>query len=332
MKSGQLVLVAAAGLAVAGAVVMRQSNSNTDAASSAQIVQMEEGAAEDTAAKTSVQQQPKPEIYFLNEAGTAAPDKRPRANNLAKVNGNRTVRNTRAITSREEGDFMAPVWSPDGLEVMFTKPGFTGLYTKGIFGGDITQITGKTNVGFDAKWNEDGKIVTRTNDGDVQEFNPDGTPAGSVSPVDDKSVTGPFSSNDTVFYRENPGEAPIPISAGEDRYYGGIVSPDGKYIAYNGLETGIYVKPLDGSQPPVNIGYGTNPSFLPDSSGIVYNVTHDDGHNLVAGDLYLSTLDGSIVSDLTNGSPAIETKPTVSPDGNKIAYESDGVIFVGEIN
>ncbi len=331
MKPKQLALIAIAAVAVVGIIVTQRNSSSTKVVASAKPNQSNQSKATTAGAeKKPVQAELKPEVFFLDEAGTDAAAKRPRANMLPKVNGTRSIANVRAITSREEGDFMSPVWSPDGLELMFSKPGFAGLYTKGILGGGITQITAKENVGFNAKWTKDGKIATKTNDGDVQEFNPDGTPAGSASPISDSSVTGPFSSNDTVFYRANPGEAPTPISAGEDRYYGGVVSPDGKHIAYNGLETGIYVRPLDGSAAPVNIGFGTNPSFLPDSSGIVYSVTQDDGHNLVAGDLYLSTLDGGQVSDLTNASPAIETKPMVSPDGGSIAFESDGVIFVGD--
>ena len=79
----------------------------------------------------------------------------------------------------------------------------------------------------------------------------------------------------------------------------------------------------------MHIGYGTHPTFLPDSSGIVYTVTQDDGHNLVSGDLFMSSLDGRTVSNLTGNSFAIETKPSVSPDGRKIAFEADGKIYVG---
>lgn len=277
-------------------------------------------------------EKPKPQIYFLDEAGAEAPSNRPQANLLPKANGTARLVNSRAITTPDEGDFMAPQWSPDGLEVMFSKAGYSGLYTKGILGGEINQITGKDSVGYGAEWTKDGKIVTKTNDGERQEFNPDGSPASGIDPINNANVTGAFNTNDTVFYRENPGEAPVPVSSGEDRYYGGVVSPDGKYIAYNGLETGIYVKPVDGSGPAVHIGEGSNPTFTPDSGALIYSVTQDDGQKLIAGDLYMSSLDGKNVSNLTQGSGEIAVKPAVSPDGQKVAYEAGGQIKVAEFN
>ncbi len=329
MKPGQYALFAVAGLAVAGSLMMATKSDEVQRTSADKAQARAKGSKTDGKASAGASAEANPEVFFLDEAGTQAPGNRPRANMVPKANGTARIGEIRAITSADEGDFMAPRWSPDGLELMFSKAGYSGLYTKGIMGGEINQVTGKDNIGYGAEWTKDGKIVAKNNEGEKQAFNPDGSPASSVDPVDDSSITGAFNSNDTVFYRPNPGEAPIPVSAGEDRYYGGVVSPDGKYIAYNGLETGIYIKPLDGSGPAVHVGYGTHPTFLPDSSGIVYTVTQDDGHNLVQGDLYMSSLDGRTISDLTGNSPAIETKPSVSPDGRKIAFEADGTIYVG---
>lgn len=333
MKPGKVTVIVAAGLLVAGVFVLATRANRNAAAPGKAATQVAVNAAKPAPAadEKTAAGQPKPEVYFLDETGTNAPDDRLKANLMPKANGNKRLTGVRALTSADEGDFMAPRWSPDGLELMFSKAGYSGIYTKGLMGGGLTQVTGKDGTGFNAQWTHDGKILSKTNDGETQSFNPDGTPASSVSPMDDSNITGAFNADDTIYHRANPGEAPVPISTGEDRYYGGILSPDGKYVAYNGLETGIYVRPVDGSTPPVHIGNGTNPSFMPDSSGLVYNVTHDDGHNLVAGDLYMSSLDGQSVSNLTNGSASIETKPNVSPDGSMIAFESDGVIFIGSI-
>jgi len=330
MKRGQYALFAVAGVAIAGSLMWSTKADKLQKASAEQAQAKAQSIGRDGNSESEKQQaNVKPEVFFLDEAGTHAPGNRPRANLLPKTNGNARIGDIRAVTSTDEGDFMAPRWSPDGLELMFSKAGYSGLYTKGILGGELNQVTGKDNIGFNAEWTKDGKIIARNNDGEEQTFNPDGSPASSVDPVSDSSVTGAFNSNDTVFYRPNPGEAPIPMSAGEDRYYGGVLSPDGKYIAYNGLETGIYVRSLDGSGREVHIGYGTHPTFMPDGSGIVYTVTHDDGHHLVAGDLYMSSLDGRTVSNLTRNSPSIETKPSVSPDGRRIAFEAEGRIYVG---
>jgi Tol biopolymer transport system component len=271
-----------------------------------------------------------PEIYFLSEAGLASdPTKHTVVKRIPNANGTRRIADARTITSPDEGDFMAPRWSPDGLELLFSKAGYKGLYTKGQDGGPLNEITSQDNVGFGAKWQPDGEIEAKRN-GKKQTFKADGTPVDASEFENDSSLTGAFTKDDTVYVRANPGEAPIPVSpSGDDKYFGGVLSPDGKYVAFTGLVSGLYVAPVDGSGPPVNLGPGVNPSWMPDGSGVVYSVTEDDGHNLVAGDLFLASVDGSNISNLTQGSPQIEQNPSVSPDGTHIAFESGGMIHVG---
>ena len=270
------------------------------------------------------------DVYFLSEAGARDPKSKPSGMRQPECNGSRRIVNPRAITSKDEGQFLSPKWSPDGLELIFSAPGYSGLYTKGLNGGAISQVTAKEHIGFGAKWDEDGKIKTKTTDGKAQSFEPDGTPDGSASPLEDTSIVGTFTKDDTVYYRSSEGEAAVPVSQGDDRYYGGVVSPDGKYIAYNGLHTGLYVAALDGSSC-INLGEGYSPSWLPDGSGVIYNISQDDGHYLTASDLYLATIDGSVVSNLTQTPYEVEVNPTVSPDGTQVVYEVDGVIYVATL-
>lgn len=328
------VLFVGAGVLIAGVWIYTARESGESAGSEKPTVVAK---AEEKLAPTRPSEKPaakvaaKPEVYFLEEAAAQEATARPMANHARKANGTRRISGVRAVTSPDDGEFMAPRWSPDGLELLFSKPGYEGLFARGVHGGEITRITDKPGVGYSAEWTEDGRIVVKSDQG-TQVYNPDGTPAGADGvPMASAGAGEVYSENDTVYYRANPGEEAVAISSGSDKYYGGKISPDGKHVVYNGLETGIYVKPLDGSGPEVHIGYGTEPTFLPDGSGIVYTVSHDDGYNLVAGDLYMATLDGSTISDLTGGSSAIETKPNVSPDGTQIAFESDGVLYVGQI-
>lgn len=272
-----------------------------------------------------------PEIYFLNEKEELTESQRLFANKFPKVTGNKKIYNSKAVTSREDGEFISPRWSPDGLELLLSGPGYSGLYSVGINGGEITRISGKEHIGFGAKWDENGEIQTVTNDGKKQAFNPDGTPVDSASDINDSSRIGAFTKDDNVYVRANPGEAAVPVGSGNDRYYGGELSPDGKYVSYNGLETGLYIQPVDGSAPPIHLGVGDNPQWLPDSSGIVFSASLDDGHNVIASDIYYADVNGGNVSNLTNNPGAINRHPSVGPDGTTIAYETDGVINVGSI-
>lgn len=272
------------------------------------------------------------EVFFLAEETDQALKARTATtgSHRPKANGSLRIGESRAITSKEDGEFIAPRWSPDGLEVLVSRPGYNGLYTVGSEGGGINQVSDKEGIGFSGAWDEDGLISAKRPDGEKQRYNSDGTPVDAVTFENDSSIVGTYTKDDTVFYRAAPGEAAVPVSQGEDRYYGGVVSPDGKYIAYNGVLSGIYIQPVDGSAPPVRIGHGSNPVFMPDSSGIVFSYAEDDGHYLVNGDLYHTNLDGSSISNLTNNSPGIEVNPHISPDGRRIAYEDNGVIRVGQ--
>jgi len=271
-------------------------------------------------------------VFFLPEADPGYASKsHPSSRKLPVANGTRRIGPPRAVTSRSEGEFISPRWSPDGLELMFSKPGYNGLYVKGVEGGSLKELTDSRHVGYKSTWNPDGTVTVQSNDGTVQRLNPDGTPVDAPSPLEDSSYVGAFTQDDKVYYRAAAGEPARCVSEGDDRFYGGVVSPDGRYIAYNGLYTGLYIAPLDGSGPPIYLGEGHSPSWLPDGSGIVYNVSIDDGHQLLASDLYLASVDGQTISNLTQTQDQIEINPSVSPDGRWVAYEVDGVIYVAPL-
>lgn len=271
-------------------------------------------------------------VFFLPEADPGyASRPRPSSRKLPVANGSRRIGPPKAVTSKAEGEFIKPRWSPDGLELLFSKPGYNGLFVKGVEGGSLKELSDAAHVGYKSQWNPDGTITAVTNDGKVQKLNADGTPVDAPSPMEDTNYVGAFTQDDRVYYRGAPGEPARMVSEGDDRFYGGVVSPDGRYIAYNGLYTGLYIAPLDGSGPPIYLGEGHSPSWLPDGSGIVYNVSIDDGHQLLASDLYLASVDGTTISNLTQTPDQIEIHPCVSPDGQWIAYEVDGAIYIAPL-
>jgi Tol biopolymer transport system component len=332
----QYLLPVVALVIILAVALTRSSQHRTNAAKPSSAVEhlSNKSAASLTTTTTRVAAAAKPvDVFFLSEGtqNTGAAS-RPATMRQPTITGTRTITDPRPLTSKSEGDFIAPKWSPDGLQLLFSKPGYNGLYTRAVSGGPINQITDREGVGFKSKWNETGDIETHANTGETQTFKSDGTPMDAAAYESDTSLVGAFTKDDTVYLRSAPGEQPVPITDGDDRYYGGVLSPDGKYIAYNGLNTGLYVKPVDGSGPAVSLGEGYSPSWLPDGSGLVYNISRDDGHNIIGGELYLSSPDGSQVSQLTKTDGQAELNPNVSPDGTHIAYEVDGVVYIGTLH
>lgn len=253
-----------------------------------------------------------------------------RTNPLLKMpplkEGSRRVVGVRKVSDKaRDGHFLSPKWSPDGLQMLVSRPGYSGIYVIDARTGQMRFVADGSAYG--ASWTADGKIQVRDEDGNLKTIRPDGT-VESVEPASASDAA--FAENDTIFARGADGSA-IPITASDDKYFNPVTSPDGKSVVYQGLTSGLYMAPADGSGEPVYIGRGNNPVWTPGSDGVVFDVTTDDGHYLTSGDLYYVDSDLSERTNLTPGSDSIDQMPTLSPDGREIAYESDGEIYVGEL-
>lgn len=241
--------------------------------------------------------------------------------------GNRRIANIKKITSSDKhGPFISPRPSPDGLQMLVTRPGFSGIFVMAAAGGDAVSIADAN--AFNAKWTKDGKIQVIDSEGNRRTYATDGT-LESTEPYDKKQEPV-YSENDTVYIRPGPDQAPVPLTSSDDRYFNPVVSPDGKTIVYQGLYTGLYMSPADGSQPPRFIGEGNNPSWRPDSSGVVFDVTSDDGHDLTGGHLYYVDVNGQERTNLTPGDDRVSQMPSVGAGGT-VFWESNGEIFTGEL-
>jgi Tol biopolymer transport system component len=80
-------------------------------------------------------------------------------------------------------------------------------------------------------------------------------------------------------------------------------------------------------------GRGTAPYWSADGSLLLFERTEDDGHEIVASDLYAVDLDGGCgVMQITATDTQIERRPAIAPDGKSIAFDDDaGSIFTAPI-
>ena len=239
------------------------------------------------------------------------------------------VVNGRSITAKE--NFIHPRWSPDGMDVVCTKHNFKGLYLVSSDGSQIRELSDQYGVGYNVEWSADGtKLIIKQKDGKVSIIDISGQESSQTA--DDVKLPEEriYAKDDNIYIKDPQSGEVKNLTNGEDNFFDPHLSPDGACVAYQGLTTGLHVQNL-ASGEVIDIGQGSNFQWTPDSMGLIYNVTQDDGMNIIAGDIYFAYTDGSGVFNITNTPDIIELHPSISPDGSHVTYEVDGQIFVADI-
>ncbi len=111
-----------------------------------------------------------------------------------------------------------------------------------------------------------------------------------------------------------------------------VISPDGRYLACEEYGGDLLIIDLD-SGKRVSLGEGHRPAWSPDSRWVCYMVTRDDGHQYLASDIYVASVDGKQKINLTHSDDLLEMNPSWSPDGKSIAFDEhrSGRIYVLKI-
>jgi dipeptidyl aminopeptidase/acylaminoacyl peptidase len=225
------------------------------------------------------------------------------------------------------GDYLAPRFAPDGRALLITGPQLRGLYLVSIAGGSVSALTDDLEAGVHARWADAKTIAYRSpRDGSRRDLSVDrsrrvraiGAPAAVA-----------FAKDDRMYAIDRTGRL-AQVGSG-DRFFGAVVAPDGDKVVFQGLVTGLYLY-VRSTGVLTFIGTGTAPAWSPDSRRIAFELTEDDGHDVVASDLYMYELAGDRVSPLTSTDRVIERRPSFSPGGDRIAFDdNEGGVFVGRL-
>ncbi|MGC8740132.1 MAG: TolB family protein [Candidatus Sumerlaeaceae bacterium] len=236
--------------------------------------------------------------------------------------GSTRVEGAYAVT--KPGNYIGVLWSPLGLDIAFTRADRAGIWIAGPNTSEARQISDDKLGDLDFSWTPDGMqlYITAIDRRPVALML---TGERYPAPEMPKRV---YEREGNIYVLDEEG-TPWRITSSQDRFTDPKLSPDERLVVYTAMETGLYISTVDGKKT-INVGKGENPSWLPDSSGIVYDIPLSDGLTIIDGDLWFAAADGSERSNLTNTPGIVESYPAVSPDGGRIAFVAEGAVYVGK--
>ncbi len=265
-----------------------------------------------------------------------------------------------------------PTLNYDGTKILLSKESYKGLYLYDLNTKEITVISEGANAGYKPMFTEDDSKIIYQNDyydgvkrySDlmiydiatketktllkkernlklVKEINGNGLIATA------ESGTKSFSLQDLSFTENSVNKSfaytdaeKIIISRNgmisefkpfEEGYYI-WVSANSNKLLYQCTGKGTFVTDLLNNNN-YSIGYANAPIFTPDGNYVIYMNDRDDGHNVYASDILISSFDGKTTYNLTQSVDDLEMYPAISGNGRYIAYcTTDGRIYILEVS
>lgn len=266
-----------------------------------------------------------------------------------------------------EGAQISPAPSPSGKFLAFTGDNFKGIALFSLEDGKVAELTNIEGAGFGFEWSpgvdllafrgslgKDRKklfIGVGHPDGTIEVSSAlsenlslpawkdgllcfadwkSGSPLKFAGPGDGKEFTGikiPHPSG-KVFPFDREMKLTKNESLDERIFFMPRYSENGKAFLLHCLDGHIYLG-MESFNGLKEIGEGSSARFARNGSCIIYERTADDGHRIVASDIYLYSIESGMTYRLTDTPDKIEMRPSMAEDGHTVFFDLDGRIMKG---
>jgi len=194
------------------------------------------------------------------------------------------------VETLAEGAYIDARVSPNGERIALSHEGYEGLSVLTIGEAAPALVADTPRSGLAPRWSADALrlgIRSPEQSATALPMLARDISGHEVAPLEPEGAVRAWAEDDVIIVAA--GEKRAELAPPGDRYFDPQVSPDGTFVVFRGLTTGLYLWER-AEDRLLHLGFGDHAAFSPDGRWLIFDRLEDDGARFTAGSLYLTDL------------------------------------------